>query len=233
MKTKKYFRFYLLILLTFLSMIFYGCASAESAPASIESREPRAGEVAGEFTQVDDALNKFLLGNIAYNGTPETMLIDEISTFELLLSASKSQEELRDQINELGAVDTKTIEITPRMKVELRAQDLEAFEIQPIHDNAEQIISESQITRWAWWVKAKKTGVQSITLTVYRLVKYENKEYWWIVENYQRNITVEITFAQRIKSIDWKWLIITIIPAILIPAFWRWIDNKKKKEETI
>ncbi len=228
---------YLLVSMLILSAILLGACNlaAETAtPAALPTSTPPATEDAAlsieeQLNQIDQALNQFLLGNIAYN-VPEEMQLDEIITLELLLNPSASQEELSEQISVEGEVESATIEITPRMKVELRAEDAEAFDIQAIHDNAEQLIGSTHTTRWAWLVKAKKEGTQNLILTVYRLIKYEGTEDWREVKSYQTDIAVEITLAQRIKSLDWNWVIPAIFTAILIPALWRWIDNKKKKE---
>ena len=65
-------------------------------------------------------------------------------------------------------------------------------------------------------------------MVVYRLLQYQGQDYWREVETYKTNINVNVTVAQRIQSIDWKWLAGILITALLIPAFWRWIDNRKK-----
>ncbi|MBT3313783.1 MAG: hypothetical protein HN390_04135 [Anaerolineae bacterium] len=207
-------------------------AAETAAPPALLTPTPASTEesvlsVEEQLNQIDQALNQFLLGNIAYN-VPERMRVDEIITLELLLNPSAPQEELSEQISAKGEVESAIIEITPRMKVELRAEDAEAFEIQAIHDNAEQLIGSTHTTRWAWLVKAKKEGTQNLILTVYRLIKYEEVKDWREVKSYQTDIAVEITLGQRIKSLDWKWVIPTIITAILIPALWRWTDNKKR-----
>ena len=236
MKIKKHTPI-ILFLLFFLFIPLLGCGGNEKgAPQEPSPEHPSEGsdEPAStdqvESGDADDALNDFLLGNIAYNA-PEKMKYDDTVTLELLLSSSKSQEELKEIINKVGIAESATVEITPRMKAVLRAENSEAFEIQSIHDSPEQIVGESQETRWAWIVKAKKAGEQNLILSIYRLVKYDERDYWREVESYKTKITVEITLGQRIKAWDWKWVILTIITAILIPAFWRWIDGRKKKEK--
>jgi hypothetical protein len=36
--------------------------------------------------------------------------------------------------------------------------------------------------------------------------------------------------AQRIQSLNWEWIAGIVLTAILIPALWRWIDNRKGGE---
>ncbi len=196
-----------------------------TAPPSPSQPAEAEGSTDEELNQTGEALNNYSMGNIAYN-KPDKMQVDDVVTFELLVNPSASQEELEEEISAEGDVETATVKITPRMKVELRAADADAFDIQAIHNNAEQIIGANETTRWAWLVKAKKEGKQDLILTVYRLIKYEGLEEWREVKTYDTKITVEITLAQRITSLDWKW----IIPTLILPAFWYWMNNKKKKK---
>ena len=157
--------------------------------------------------------------------------MDETVTVELLLNPSLSLEQLGEQITEGGEVVTSTIEVTPRMKAELKAQDRDAFDIQPLHDNPEQLVSATQTTQWHWWVTAKKGGLQHLTLVVYRLIKFEGQDYWREVETYRATINVKVTIGQRLLQLDWKWILGILLSAILIPTFWRWVDKRNKKKE--
>ena len=115
------------------------------------------------------------------------------------------------------------------MKAVLIAQDADAFIITQIPEDAVQLMSATDTTQWKWLITAKKGGPQILTLVVYRLIQYQGQDYWREVETYKANINVNVTIAQRIQSIDWKWLAGILITALLIPALWRWIDNRKKK----
>lgn len=183
-----------------------------------------------QFTEIDEALRQGLEGSLAYNA-PESMRLDETVTVELLLNPSLSPEQLGEQITEGGEVVTATVEVTPRMKAELKAQDQQAFDIQPLHDTPEQLVSGTQTTEWRWWVTAKKGGLQQLTLVVYRLVRFEGQDYWREVETYRSDIEVKVTMLGRLKAWDWKWLLGILLTAILIPAFWRWADKRNKGKE--
>jgi hypothetical protein len=181
-----------------------------------------------QLSQIDQALSNTMEASIAYNAPP-TMDLEDTVTIELLLNPSESQERLGEQITVTGVPVTAMVEITPRMKAELLTQDKDALTIQPIHASSEQIISGKETTKWSWYVTAKKGGVQELTIVIYRLVKYDDQEYWREVEAYRANIDVRITFAQRIHAFDWKWLAGIVITLIGIPALWRYLDNRKKK----
>jgi hypothetical protein len=115
------------------------------------------------------------------------------------------------------------------MKALLVANDDAAFVVKPIHDDPEQLISKTDTTRWAWLTTAKKGGVQRLTLVVYRLVEYDGRSYWREVETYKADINIEVTLMQRVKSLDWAWVVGVIVTAVAVPAFWRWMDQRKKQ----
>lgn len=203
------------------------CLGCTTNPPS----SPMPGEslsVNQQLVEIDEELNKSMQSSFAFNA-PESMKLNDTITIELLLNPSVSTLELGNQITEGGTVNTGTLEITPRMKAELIAQDPDAFNINQIPEDPEQLISATDTTRWKWLLTSKKRGAQTLTLVVYRLVQFQGQDYWREVETYKANINVNVTVVQQIQSIDWKWLAGIIITALLIPAFWRWIDKRKKE----
>jgi hypothetical protein len=181
-----------------------------------------------QMAQIDAVLKKTLAASIAYN-KPESMTLDQIVTIELLLNPSLSPQVLSTQVSEPGQIVSASLQITPHMKAVLVANDDTAFLIKPIHDAPEQIISKTDTTRWAWLVTARKGGTQQLTLVIYRLVAYEGRDYWREVETYKADINIEVTFIQRVKSLDWGWFIGVFVTAIAIPALWRWVDQRRKQ----
>jgi hypothetical protein len=184
--------------------------------------------LAQQLASIDDALKQTLTASIAFNA-PQEMKLNESTTIELLLNPSVSPEKLGTQVTEPGDVVVGNIEITPRMKAVLKSQDKDAFDIQPLHDDPEQLISGTATTKWSWFVKANKAGAQKLTLVIYRLVRVEGLEDWREVETFSKDIDVKVTFMQRLESFDWKWIIGIIITLVLIPAAWRIIDRQTKK----
>jgi hypothetical protein len=96
----------------------------------------------------------------------------------------------------------------------------------------EQLISETETTRWSWFVTARKSGQQNLTMVIYRLAKYDGQDYWREVQAYKADINVKVTLGSQLKSLDLKWVTATLITAIIIPAFWRWVDHRKKRRIT-
>ena len=182
-----------------------------------------------QMAQIDVILKQTLEASIAYN-KPESMNLDQTVTIELLLNPSLSPQTLSTQVTEPGQVASASLQITPRMKAMLFANDDTAFVIQSIQDNPEQLISNTDTTRWAWLVTAKKGGTQRLTLVIYRLVEYEGQDYWREVETYKADINIEVTLIQRVKSLDWKWLASAILIPLVVAA-WGWWRNKKKMKK--
>jgi hypothetical protein len=178
--------------------------------------------------QVDAQLRQMMAGSLAYNA-PSSMQLDEARTIQLLMSPSLSPDQLATQLSESGTVITATVNVTPRMRAELRSADPQAFVIQALHADAEQLLSTTEPTEWRWTITARKDGLQDLTLTVYRLVEYNGKDYWREV-SYKHDIQVQVTILQRLQQLNWEWLVGLAATGLLIPAIWRWIDQRQQKQ---
>ena len=223
-----------LLFMTSACRLFGGTApsptSTPPASATVPVSLTEMGPLTPDFTQIDKALKEALTGSIAYNA-PQAMKLDETATLELLLNPVLEPGVLATQVTQPGEVVTASVEITPRMKAVLLQQSQDAFFIQPLHDNAEQLISTTETTKWSWDVTAKMGGVQRLTLVVYRLVTVDGNDNWRVVESYRSDIDVGVSMVQRILMLDWKWIAGILVTALFIPAFWRWVDQRRKPIE--
>jgi len=129
-------------------------------------------------------------------------------------------------------IKSQQVEITNRMKAVLTSRDPDAFTIQSLHNDSEQIVSLVETTKWRWTIVAKKEGTQTLDLVIYQLIKYDDKEFWPQVEAYRSDIVVEVKATQWLKNLDWKWIFGIVVPLLLIPAFWRWIDQRSKQNNS-
>ena len=199
---------------------------------TIPTAVPEPLSVEEQLARIDEILNRVARASIAYNA-PSEMQLDETVTIELLLNPSVSEEELKEQVTEPGTVQTSAdVEITPQMKAELIAADPEALAITPLHDDPIQVISGTETTKWSWFVTAKKEGPQKLSLVIYRLVKYEDKEDWRVVETYKADIRIRVNLLTRVKSIDWMWIVTPILALLAIAAFRYWYGQRKPKSES-
>lgn len=199
------------------------------------SSTPGSGDgVSTELTKIDELLKQTIGASIAYN-KPDTMELDETTTIEFLINPSVSPGQLSSEVTGEGVVTADTVDATPRMKAILYAPtehgDTRAFDIQPLHEDPEQLISGTSTTSWKWHVTALKGGTHKLTLVVYRYIKYDDGDYWREEDAYTSDILVKVSFGQRLASLDWKWILPTLATAILIPAFWRWYDERKKQQK--
>jgi hypothetical protein len=193
---------------------------------------PGSLSVEEQLARIDEILNQSARASIAYNA-PAEMQLDETVTIELLLNPSLSEEELKEQITEPGDVQTSAeVEITPQMKAELIAGDPRALAITPLHDDPIQVISGTETTKWSWFVTAKKEGTQKLSLVIYRLVKYENKEDWRVVETYKGDIHIRVTLLNRLRALGWVWIVGPIVALLAIAAFRRWHDQRKPRSQS-
>jgi hypothetical protein len=205
-----------------------------------------------ELDRVQVQLNRSLRGNIKYTA-PTTMELNESFLIELRLNPSLSADELGTEIVQHGGFVTSTadpdvllstsgaevkvlgseVEITPLMKAVLVSEDPEAFSLQPLHAAEIQPVGKQTTTIWQWLITAKQSGTHRLILVIYRQINIDGKEYWPSVETHQAYIDVRVTFGEVLRSMDWKWIAGILVTALLIPAFWRWIDQRRKRSEEV
>jgi hypothetical protein len=158
------------------------------------------------------------------------MQLDQTVDIQLLLSPSASPDDLKKQIVEAGQVTEAELQITPLMKAELISDDPQAFGIQAFQDNPEQVVVTDAPTQWRWSITAKKSGDQVLALTLYRQVQYNGQVYWRMLDTYKNIIHITVSAKQQLLQFDWKWLVGILLTAILIPALWRFVDQRNKKK---
>ncbi len=223
---KKVFHVTLFSVLSTLLLVESACGPMPLAPTHpAVPMTPVAG-----ITDIGTLLKKALTGRIAYNA-PAEMQLEQSQDIQLLLSPIASEAELKQKIEEIGQIVAAEIEITPLMKAELKSDDPQAFTIQAFHDAPEQVVLSNGPTEWRWSLTAKKSGDQTVTLSLYRQVDYNGKPYWSMIETYKNSIHITVTPGQWFQNFDWKWLIGILLTAILIPAMWRIIDRNSKKKQ--
>ncbi len=200
--------------------VFFPMAGAPMRPTQEPGISfPEGSQMA--LAVVDSILRRATQASMTYN-VPAGMRLDETQIVQLVLNPVFSEQDLEQQVQQSDVVATGTIEVTPLMKADLKPYDPQAFVITPLHDSPEQPLSEQEPTRWQWQITAIKGGRQGMTLVLYRMIRYENREYWREVGTYSSQIVVHMTFWQRMRNVDWKWLIGLLLTSIFVPMLLRW-----------
>jgi hypothetical protein len=196
----------------------------ESTPAT-QTVTPNPTPVQLSLTDIDRELAKSSPGNIAYNA-PTAMTVDEIITFQLLVSPTMEGTALAATIAATNEnkpnveIASAKILITPKMIAEVKSADPDAFDIVPLQDS-EQLISNLEPTEWKWTVRPKKEGDQILTLTVFRIVQVGDQEFTRPIASYVRNIKVKVTLNALFGRIDWKgWLGLVLSPILIPIVMW-------------
>jgi hypothetical protein len=84
-----------------------------------------------------------------------------------------------------------------------------------------------------WQIESRKGGPQKMILRIYRLVKVDGREDWRKVEDFNVDIDVDVKMSQRLRMLDWEWIAGIGITLLIIPAFWRWYDQRNKKPKEL
>jgi hypothetical protein len=69
--------------------------------------------------------------------------------------------------------------------------------------------------------------MQTLTIVLYRLVKYDQEEYWREVDAYKADINVQVTLLDRFNAWDWKGLVLIVFALGALPAVWLWYRQRR------
>jgi hypothetical protein len=174
------------------------------------------------FAAIDEALSKMMLANVVFN-TPETINIDDAATIQLLLSLSRTVEELSKEITAKGKKEGVNIKVSDRMEALLRGLD---FEITP-PTAIEQAISAKEHTEWKWKIRPLAAGEKELQLTLTAKF-YVDGVLRARQKTFDRTIKVEATAGQqwtRFLGNNWPWLWVVVFgPAAL------WLRHKRSTQ---
>lgn len=200
-------------------------ATPEPVPAPATSPTPQSSTSSSD---IDEIFKNLRPGNIAFN-SPSVMRLDQIAAIELLLSPSKTIEELKQAISEPGRIETAQIKISDYMEATLTGPGFEITAVTP----QRQLVSKSEDTTWKWNIKAASPGVQRLNLTLNVIIEDKGKERLRSLHTYSKEIAIEVTVADRVKGFVekyWQWLWATILFPLGL-YLWRRFFSKKKDED--
>lgn len=171
------------------------------------------------LSTIDQTLAQLRLGTIAFY-VPDTMERGQSYDIKLLLSATKSLDELKKELS--GKSETAEIRVSPKMEARLTGQD---FEINAVRSET-QAVTEQETTEWEWEVRPSHEGSHQLHLTLDVILSVNGAETPRSLQTFDRTITVEVGFGKRAFGFvtnNWQWL----WTAVFIPlGAWLW---KKKR----
>lgn len=191
--------------------------------AGLEEATPPLEDRSSPLSLVDQVLESLDLGNLAFN-TPEVMGYSETREVELLLSTKESPEELASALPDGPSGTAEGIRVAPEMEAALVGSGFSIEAVTPVR----QAVSTLQRTRWAWTIKPKDKGAQTLHLTLSARIKVEGKDTPYVVQTFSREIKVEVTIWGTILdffSKNWQWLWSTLLFPL---ALWWW---KRRRRE--
>ena len=201
--------------------------SATPTPVKSNSNQSSQGTPKPNSSPDIDAISDSLaIGNIAFN-KPDSMELDKAAEIQLVLSPTRSPDELSGLIEEEGAVQNRSVKVSDYMEATLTGDN---FTIS--NPTQRKLVSRSGVTEWRWDVTPTKEGQQRLHLTLSAIVNYENGEKPLEIKSFHEAIDVNVTFKQRLwtiasaigRNMGWLW------PGLLVPAaVWLWNRRKKKK----
>jgi hypothetical protein len=174
---------------------------------------------------VDEILDSMAEGNLAFN-TPPSLVVDERTDVELLLSLEESIDALRERIEAAGTVEGARVRLAPRMQARLTGR---GFAITAISDEL-QAVAAREPTRWRWEIEAKDSGDQSLHLTLSALLDVAGRETPRTLRTFDRAIHVRVTTGQRITRFvggNWQWLWSVVLIPVAGWALARWRSRRR------
>jgi hypothetical protein len=154
---------------------------------------------------VDQILESLPLGNIAYNA-PSSMLCDESTRIQLVLSPHAAIEELKQRISGLGETVREQIRVADVMEADLHGEAFETHALRP----ARQAVSGTEETEWQWKITAKEPGNQELHLVISAVLSVNGREGSRVLKVYDRTVRVRVTFSHAAGiffASSWAWLL--------------------------
>jgi len=205
-----------------------GDGTPEPRPAAVPSTGPIPSDVDDTLAThelVDEELDAMGLGSIAFNA-PRHMNFEQTAEVHLLLSMTKSIEDLQVELTEPGERTGAQIRVSRVMEAALTGAN---FQITAITPEAQAITGQDN-TAWRWEVIPKRSGLQELHLTMTAFVDVDGKSIKRAVRTFDHTIEVNVTFGQRAAGLlreHWTWM----WGAILVPVV-GWLFNKRRTRGT-
>lgn len=176
---------------------------------------------------VEEIASKLEWGNVAFD-TPQRMKFEEPKIIELLLSPTKSVQELQSSLRSHEQTEVARVQISNRMEADLSGLGFKIEALVP----QEQALYRGKTTQWKWEVTPTKDGGQNLYLTLSAIINISNQKVPLVIRTFDKTIEVEVSVGQRISTFfagNWQWLWASILVP-LFPFLWKWYQRKQGKQ---
>lgn len=209
-----------IVFIPFVAMYFQASTPVPEAPAPKPSRESvKQKNVAKESSarsstslgSVEAIVNNLEWGNIAFD-TPKKMKFEEPKIIKLLLSPTKSVQELQSSLKSYEQIESARIQISNKMQANLSGLGFKIEVLEP----QEQAVSIGKTTQWRWQVTPTEDGDgdQNLYLTLSAIIDVSNQKSSYVIQTFDKVIKVEVSVSQRISTFvagNWQWLWASIL----------------------
>ena len=175
-----------------------------------------------------DALIRALPWGTATLNAARVMRFQEPSIVELLLSPSRSPQDLERELQSTGTPESRSVRISNRMEAQLHGWGFEVRALTP----ERQAVATREMTRWRWQVVPKIEGPRSLHVNLAARLTVEGQDAALVVKTYDQEIRVDVSPVQRVAGFlgaNWQWL----SASVLFPlAGYAWQRRRRVKPVT-
>jgi len=200
----------------------------KSAPMPTPMMPSPSTSPATSLDVVEEIVSRLEWGYIAFD-TPKKMKFEEPKIIELLLSPTKSAQELQSSLKSHEQTESARIQISNRMEADLSGLGFKIEALVP----QEQAVYRGKTTQWKWEVTPTKDGDQNLYLTLSAIINVSNQKVPLVIRTFDKTIKVDVSVGQRISTFvagNWQWLWASILVP-LSPFLWKWYQRKWGKKQ--
>ena len=156
---------------------------------------PSASVPPTSLSVVEEIVSNLEWGSIAFN-TPKKMKVEEPKIIELLLSSTKSTQELQSSLKSHEQTESVRIQISNRMEADLSGLGFKIEALVP----QEQAVYRGKTTQWKWEVTPTEDGDQNLYLTLSAIINLSNPKVPLVIRTFDKTIEAEVSISQRIST---------------------------------
>jgi hypothetical protein len=188
---------------------------------------------------LDQALNKLIGGNVAFN-SPKQMQVGRPQIVEAKLSTKLPPAELKAQLTQAANAESASLTVGDRMSATLNGGA--AFDISPSGPQT-QWISQNDVTTWTWTVTPKTAGTQYLIITFDAMITVDGKDGTRNVRTLTQTIDVEVGWPQTVgewfdfgkkwfENAGWVWASVLVPIGVFVGGWWHRMRRRHPPRRT-